>query len=68
MVARGLGHDFTVQELILGNPHGDPPQRDWNDVQTHRQQALSPSDAVRNQSLEPQVQEFYRRLGFREVT
>jgi hypothetical protein len=26
VVARAPGHDFSLRELIHGNPHGDPPQ------------------------------------------
>jgi hypothetical protein len=63
-VARAMGHDFSLRELIVCNPHGDPPQRDWNDVWTHRQRELSPADADFNSSHEPQVQQFYQRLGF----
>jgi hypothetical protein len=63
-----MGYDFSLRELLLGNPHGDPPQRDWQDVQTHRQQELSLADTALNPKHLPQVQEFYRRLGFKKVT
>jgi hypothetical protein len=68
IVARTMGYDFSLRELILGNPHGDPPQRDWQDVQTHRQQELSLADTALNLSRLPQMQEFYHRLGFKKVT
>lgn len=67
VVARAMGHDFSLRELLLGNPHGDPPQRDWNDVWTHRQQGLSLADASLDPGREPQVQAFYRCLQFQKV-
>lgn len=66
VVARAMGHDFSLRELILGNPHGDPPQRDWHDVWTHRQQELTPTDAILDSHREPQVQAFYRCLQFQK--
>jgi len=67
VVAQATGYDFSLRELILGNPHGDPPQRDWDDVQKHYQRELSQADAAFDPNHEPQVQEFYHCLGFRKV-
>ena len=68
VVARVMGHNFSLRELILGNPHADPPQRDWYDVWTHCQQELSLADVVLDPRREPQVQAFYRCLQFQKVT
>lgn len=68
VVAQEIGENFNLQELILGNPYGDPPQRDWRDVWTHRRHQLSPADATLNPSHNPRVSAFYRRLGFQKVT
>jgi hypothetical protein len=63
-----MGIDFSLRELILGNPHGDPPQRDWDEVTHHRRRELSHADAACDPSLgKSQVEEFYCRQGFRKV-
>jgi len=67
VVAWALCYDFSLRELILGNPHGDPPERDWDDVRRHWRKELSRADTILNPSHEPRVREFYRRLGFQEV-
>jgi hypothetical protein len=67
LVGRTMGHSFTLRQLMVGNPHGDPPQRDWDDVWTHRRAELTEADAAPHQSDQADVQEFYRRLGFRTL-
>jgi hypothetical protein len=68
VVAGMMGYDFSLYELILGNPHGDPPARDWNDVWLNQGRELSAADSDHDPGHMPQVQEFYDRLGFRKVT
>jgi hypothetical protein len=68
VVAGVTGHRFSLRELILGNPHGDPPERDWNDVWTNQRGELGVSDADLDPNHAPQVNEFYGGLGFRKVT
>jgi hypothetical protein len=64
LVARVLGLDFSLKELILHNPHGDPAERDWDQVQIHRTRLLAPDDldvSVKNAAA---VQSFYQTMGF----
>ncbi len=68
IVAQTMGFDFSLRELILNNPHGDPPQRDWDDTRKYCERELSHTDASLDQGEdETQVQEFFRRLGFGKV-
>jgi hypothetical protein len=71
-VARERGQDFSLRELILANPHGDPPAGDWvgdwDVVWQSRQQELDPKDAEMDSARVSQAEAFYRDLGFLKVT
>lgn len=68
VVAQAMGYNFSLRELILGNPRSDLPQRDWSDVWTHHQQELSIVDAAFNPNQASEMQGLYRHLGFQRVT
>jgi hypothetical protein len=67
VVARRLGHDFSLRELILNNPHGTPPGRDWAAVEKHRGDLLAPSDLKADPKRNAVVKQFYEELGFTVV-
>jgi hypothetical protein len=66
-VIRRPGPDFSLRELILSNPHGDPPERDWDDVWARREE-LRPEDDRLDPARLAEAAAFYHGLGFRKVT
>jgi len=68
-VARTMGYSFSLKEIIIYNPHGDPPKDDWEGdwevVRKHRK--LSREDRHMNSDGEKKAREFYKRLDFQEV-
>ncbi len=66
VVAGMKGYTFTMRELILGNPLGDPPERDWNDLLGNQGAELSAADQEYHADRMPLVAELYNLLGYRE--
>jgi hypothetical protein len=64
VVARTMGHDFSLKELILNNPHGTPPGRDWHAVQNYCADLLAPSDLESDAKDVAAVKRFFQELGF----
>lgn len=71
VVARTMGYAFSLRELMTYNPHGDPPQDDWEGdwevVLAQKQQDLSSADTILRPNAAEEAKKFYTRLGFREV-
>ncbi len=72
VIARTMGCDFTLRELIEYNPYGDPPAADWEGdwevLAKHLPHLLTPNDQTLDPARESAVRDFYRRLGFEEVS
>ena len=76
LVAKSLGYDFSLVELVTQNPHGDPPDDEWAGdwilVQDHQSECLATLDH-RHSDLgnasphrRDQLAEFYDRIGFED--
>lgn len=72
-VAQGMGYAFTLAQLIMHNPHGDPPDPDqgwdgdWQLVLEYQRASLTAAEQVYRPERQSEVEEFYRRLGFQGV-
>lgn len=69
--ARRMRHTFSLRELIIYNPHGDPLrdnwEGDWEVVVARKRRDLSRSDRTLRASSEGAVLEFYTCLGFQKA-
>jgi hypothetical protein len=67
-LARRPAPDFSLRELVLANPHGDPPEQDWRDVWERRRDELRLGDDRLDPGKWAEAVEFLRGLGFSRVT
>lgn len=63
-VASLRGHAFSLRDLVEHNPHGDPPEYDWQLLHQQLGHQLPASDCQRSFWDHSEVEEFYARLGF----
>jgi hypothetical protein len=71
-VARVMNCPLSLRELIMHNPHGDPPddewEGDWELLARELPDQLSGADWALEPGRADEARDFYRRLGFKRVS